>query len=192
MTVRWMHKRNSVARYRLTGHSQLAVLLLLPPNKWVSLTTTPLHTCTVGQRGRPTSVRPSLSRFSKRHDNKTLLRCIVQVCCRSTEWRVQRTSCFQVYTSSYDLLRVGTHYWCSWLVFTRVYSSVYLPTLPTTYFHKKLCRCRGTERCATNTKYRTWKSLQYGNYLQGHSRSSYFSYTNIICDLKKSTFDNKV
>ena len=34
---------------------------------------------------------------------------------------------------------------------------------------KKLCRCRGTARRATNTKYRTWKGLQLGNDLQGHS-----------------------
>jgi len=26
--------------------------------------------------------------------------------------------------------------------------------------YKKLCRCRGTARRATNTKYRTWKGLQ--------------------------------
>jgi len=26
--------------------------------------------------------------------------------------------------------------------------------------YNKLCRCRGTVQCATNTKYRTWKRLQ--------------------------------
>jgi len=26
--------------------------------------------------------------------------------------------------------------------------------------YKKLCRCRGTARCTTNTKYHTWKGMQ--------------------------------
>jgi len=58
--------------------------------------------------------------------------------------------------------------------------------------NKKLCKCRRTTWHATNTKYRTWKGLQYRNDLHGHSRSLQFllldrPYTRItsftcICD----------